>query len=259
VRGLARCNRPAILARALQAQLDDGRRVRFTGGRTFPSSRPAQRILYIDDGTGTLHGEHLLTGAETLIASATGQETVSFTLRHPIVTAPTVRKDGVILEPGVDYDIDIATGEVAWIAGTTPGSAYTTDAYRHWTGLVAEAHRLIYGDPADLANVPPYVGDGVSLLVRGASSMIQAIAASGTVLDGYGVDEVLALAQSRLVTYVNTREIGGPLVSGQLVKVAMGVDGMFDFDLLDFEDVRPPENVAVRTSASIVTITEQQI
>ena len=255
VRGLARCNRTAILARVQEAELDDGRRVKFTGGRTFPSGRPAQRILYVDDGTGTLSTSHASTPAESLIASATGNETASYTTRFPLVTAPVIRKNLVALTEGVDYDIDLATGEVAWIVPTMPAAIYTVDPYDYWTDLVAEAHRLIYGDLSDPTNFPPYVADGVSILVRGASSVLVDIAATGAVLPGYDPDTVFAEVASRLLPFVNSREIGGGLVSGQIVQVAMGVPGMFDFDLdEDWVDVCPAANQAVRTTAAQIVI-----
>lgn len=256
IRGLARCNRTAILARVQDAELDDGRRVKFTGGKTFPSGRAAQRILYVDDGTGTLSASYEETPAETLIASATGTETVSFTTRHPIVTPPVIRANLVALTEGTDYDIDLATGEIAWIVPTTATAIYTIDPYHHWTGLVAEAHRLIYGDLSDPTNFPPYVADGVSILVRGASSVLVDVAATGAVLPGYDPDTVFAEVASRLLPFVNSREIGGALVSGQIVQIAMGVPGMFDFDLdEDWVDVYPASNQAVRTTASQISIT----
>lgn len=255
VRGLARCNRTAILARVQEAELDDGRRVKFTGGRTFPTGRPAQRTLYIDDGTGTLAASHEETPAEALIASATGTETASYTTRFPLATTPVIRKNLVALVEGTDYDVDLATGEVAWITPTTAGALYTIDPYRYWTGLVAEANRLIYGDLSDPTNFPGYVADGVSVLVRGASSVLVDIPATGAVLPGYDPDTVFAEVASRLLPFVNNREIGGALVSGQIVQVAMGVPGMFDFDLdEDWVDVYPAANQAVRTTAAQIVI-----
>jgi len=254
LRSLSGCNRTALETRAREAELDTGERVKFA--KSFPGSEAGQSILYVDDGTGLLSGKVAVVASETLIGSALGTETVFYTQFAPIVAVPVLYKDGVALTNGTDYRCDRATGAFILASAATAASAYTLDdGYSYWTGLVAEAHRLIYGDPADLVTYPPKVADGASILVQGAVSQTVTISATLRVRKGYTSSTVQDDVTTAIVALVNSLDIGETLYTGQIVRAAMNVDGALDFDLTSpTADQTPGQNKVIRITSDDVTL-----
>jgi hypothetical protein len=255
-RSVARCNRTAIVNRALQAALPTGQQVQFA--RVIPTAEPAVKLLVLDDGAGGLQAAYTTAPAEVLTASAAGGEFLFYLTQRPARTKPALYLNDALLAEGVDYTFSRPESQVFLAAPLAPGDELTASAYTHWTGLVAEANRLVYGDPADLVAFPPYVAEGGTLLVQGAKVQVPAFSAAITAKPGRNWDAVAAEVRSAWVAHINRLDIGAPLQDAALYAAGMNVRsrGVQDIDLLDWSDWFPPLDTALRIAADDITLVE---
>lgn len=233
---LARCTPPAIEARALEAVLD-GHQVTIAAYRLEPWE-VATATVYIDDGSGSIES-YETADLEVLITSATGGETRFYTDYWPLRgDAWTVSRvpDGELpieLEQDVDYKVIPATGLIVlsptqFPTGLTAGDGLVISPYNYYTGLIAEAQRLINGDPSDPVTYPAWYGGGVFIRVKAPNVRWVVVRCTIAVLDGYDRDTARDLVQQAISDYINNLTVGVDVIYARLIDVAMSVAGMYD-------------------------------
>lgn len=244
-RSLARCIREALESRAKDAEVN-GQRV--TVARCIPNVwRRGDVTLYVDDGAGGLTNLFAWRlGAETLMSSATGGERYFYTTYKPLQgRAWTVKRNGAPLTKGTDYELVppwgmITLSEDVFPTGLAAGDTLTIEPYTYWTGLMAEAQRLIDGDPADPTNYPAWHAEGVVVRCAPPEVNLLVVRCVVAVLDGYTRETVIAQVRERLSDYVNSLNVGDDVILAELVQRAMDVPGMYD---VNFE--RPTANTPI--------------
>lgn len=257
--------------------------------------------VWIDDGTGNTGFTANNGGAaETVIDPAAGGEIRLDLSRNALVpTIPPVVTwrdhnnyngagvdvihtlqigvPGVDLPAAYDYSVNYASGRItinpggptgipdaatstANVAGLQPGDALFA-AYTYYEGLIAEAQKIIDGDPADRTNYPGYRAAGTYVEVRPPTVYIQAIAATITLEPGYEYATVSAQAAAALERYVNGLSINGDVILSELVNAAQSVAGVFDVVFSQPDQTAPNPNVIIgagelaRTSSAQITLT----
>lgn len=244
-RTLSRCIPEALETRVREAIID-GRRI--TVSRVIEDAfRRGNVTLYVDDGAGGLTDLFTTTAApEVLLESATGGERYLYTRHKPLKqVAWTIKRNGAALVADTDYKVVapwglVALSEESFPSGLTAGDRVTIEPYAYWLDLVAEAQRLVDGDPADAETYPCWRAAGVVVRCKPPTVRQLQARATAAVLDGYNRQAVLTQVASALADYVNNLNIGDDVIHAELVQRAMDVPGMYDvlFDL-------PTENVPV--------------
>ena len=134
---------------------------------------------------------------------------------------------------GGDYDVRLSNGRT-FFSGTA-GPLQTGDriisGYQYFTGVVAEAQKVIDGDIDDRLNYPGWRAAGVDVRVLPPTPQQQAVIARLTVLEGFERTTVVADAETAISDYINNLGISGDVIYHELVERVMGVDGVYDLTL----------------------------
>lgn len=241
VQSLSRGTPTAIRSFALGVKLTDGRRVLFAKV-VEPITPTGDYDVFIDDGTGAVdeYDEAYLTSDDYLINPAVGGEINLYTAARPI------RDDGsfqlwrnVTLQVrNVDYYLNEANGQVELMVPLTAGDSVRA-RYRFYTGLIQETQRVVDGDPAALATYPGVRAAGTRAIVKPAVAVFQTLAASAAVKEDYDAELVLEQVEAVIMAYVNNLDIGEPVIAAEIVKRAMAVPGMFNFQITDLSGTFP--------------------
>lgn len=233
---LAHCTPQALEQRALETNLDG--HVVSTAKFVLDPFVPAFGILYIDDGSGNAESFDATLADEILVATATGGES-RFALDYwplredawTVTYTPNGDPDEVLVQD-TDFKIIPSMGllvlsPTVFPTGLAAGDALRIGPYTYFTGLIAEAQRLINGDPSD-ADVVARHAAGVIIRVRTPSVRWIVVSCSIAVLDGYDLDTVAALVRKEILAYVNSLNIGDDVILATLIARAMAPAGMFN-------------------------------
>jgi uncharacterized phage protein gp47/JayE len=210
------------------------------------ASERGQVWVYADDGNGTIEATDNNEGSPETIITATGGELRIFTANKPHVESASITPvfEWTPLSTGVpvtlvendDFYLNLATGQLTLIPGGSAGIPTTgldpgdivTGEYEWYIGLLAEAQKVIDGDPTDRANYPGYRAAGVQVFVVPPTVYQQLVAASVTVEDGYDATTVLEKCSAAINRYVNGLGINGDVVFSELVHAVQSVAGVYD-------------------------------
>lgn len=243
---------------------DTGARVQFSKAVEDIANK-GNVTLYIDDGTGSaesyegVSSENVtdgLTGPPT--GSAVGGEEYLFLDYKPVRTESaftlTSSTRGVLVD-GTDYYLNPASGQINFITALVAAEVITAD-YTRYTGLIAEAQKVIDGDLNDRVNYPGYRAAGVYVQVLTPQVLVQNIALSITIAEGYDNDTVRDAAQSAIRDYVNSLGISGDVLRSSLIHVVMGVSGVTNVNITaPSNDVILLDDQIPRTTDSNITVT----
>jgi uncharacterized phage protein gp47/JayE len=210
------------------------------------ASERGQVWIYVDDGNGTIEVTDDNAGSPETVVTATGGELRIFLNNKPVVEGgsvpatltwtPIATGTPVVLIEADDYYLNYATGQATLIPGGTAGILTTglsvgdivTAEYAWFEGLIAEAQKVVDGDPTDRANYPGYRAAGVQVFVIAPTVYQQVIAASVTIESGYDATTVLEKASAALNRYINGLGINGDVIFSELVHQVQSVPGVFD-------------------------------
>ena len=265
----------------------------------LPEPNYGQVTVWVDDGNGTTEVIEDNSGsAETVIDPAIGGE-IRLSLDHGAVydaVAPVVvwtdhndyTGSGVdslhTLVQGeagdtagtYDYLLNYATGVVTLepngpsgipdaststddVDGLQPGDALTAE-YSWYGGLIAEAQRIIDGDPLDRENYPGYRAAGTFVRVLPPTVYWQLIEGTVVLIEGYDSATVTAACAAAIEQYVNSLSINGDVIYSELVNACMDVPGVFDVAFTTPDQTAANPNVIIgsgelaRTSTAYITI-----
>jgi uncharacterized phage protein gp47/JayE len=262
VQSLSRGTVPAITSFALAVRLSDGRQPLFA--KVVEPILPTGAFdVYIDDGTGTIeeYEETYLSADDVFIASAVGGELDAFTTNKPI------RDDGsfqlwinsVLQTRNTDYWLNPALGKVAFAVALTTADEVKA-RYRNYIGLIQEVQRVLDGVLGSVT-YPGVRAGGLMALVKPASAISQSLTANVVPLEGYDVLAVIADVETAIRDYINNLDIGAHVIVSEIIERAMGVEGVFNFQIADLSGTSPaadqivlPYNVA-RIQDSSLTVT----
>lgn len=264
VRSLPRAIPEALEQRALEAEVD-GRRVVVAKVWEDPVNR-GEVTLYIDDGTGAVTetaaaaGEDLTDAGSGAVGGEQGFNLSSWPVVASSVTVYRNTGGGdVELVEGTDYYLVPSRGFI-WLdpavfpTGLDAGDALVVDAYTYYTGLIQRVQVLIEGTPNDPENTA-WRSAGVNVTVAQPIVRLVSLRGTITVRDG-DRPAILTEVRRRLSAYVNGLNVGDAVVRSEIIERAMGVPGMYDFDLeLPAANIPTAYNEVARLTSANLDIT----
>ncbi len=255
---LARCGYAAIEYAVIGASAS-GREVTFA--RAIPNPlRRGDVTLYIDDGTGLVESTETIT-AEIVSAGLLGppaDATVGGEESLPLdfgairtESAWQVRVGGVARTNDVDVLLSPTDGRL-WFTPALLGAQQVQADYVRFTGLIAEAQRVITGVPGD-ANYPGWGAAGNQVRVKAPRVVSPDFAGTLYLSEGTDRPTAVSAAESATIAYLNKRSISEDAVLAQIVAEVMDVPGVSDFVMsLPSENVAVLDDEIVRISAANV-------
>lgn len=221
--------------------------------------------LYIDDGTGSAES-YTAVSSENVTAglagppadSAVGGEEYLYLDYKPVRLASAFSLSSSTrgaLTMDTHYYLDETSGQINFSPALSAGEVITAD-YTRYTGLIAEAQKIVDGDLTDRTNYPGIRAAGTKCVVKTPQVLVQNIALSLSILEGYDHDTVKDNVRDALRDYVNTLGISGDVLLSELVYVAMGVAGVYNVTFtLPATDVVLLDDELARTADGNITIT----
>ena len=226
---------------------------------------PGYADCFIDDGTGTvgINDRRNVTDenvtdypGNTSSGVAQGGEETLYLREKPVATIFEMRSDqrGVLVE-GTDFFVNPANGQVQFAPVLVAGERITA-SYSYFVGLIAEAQKIIEGDPQDRQAYPGYRAAGCNVVVRAPDLTAVDVTASLVVENGYDADAARFRAKEMATRYINTLGIGADVVFYEVIAQMMEVPGVIDVrDMLLNGDTTnilvSPENLPRATTVEI--------
>jgi uncharacterized phage protein gp47/JayE len=254
IRSLARSTIVALESGVLGAGADDtASTIRYSKAVEDLIDR-GNVTLYIDDGSGTAE-TYVAVSGEVVTAdlagpppgSAVGGETQLWLNYGAIKESPAPVLTSSVrgaLVANTDYFLNSATGQINFDPALV-ASEVITASYTRYTGLIAEAQKIVDGDPDDPENYPGLRAAGILVKVRTPQVLIQTVVATITVKEGYSLADTRTAAKQAIMDYINTLGISGDVVRSEMIKRVMSVAGIYD--------------VTVGTPASNVVLLDDQL
>jgi len=193
--------------------------------------------LYIDDGTGSAEVIEVVTGevvTEGLSGpppgSAVGGETqlwLNYGAVKDSATFTVTSSTRGVLTRNTHYFLNPATGQINFDPALV-ASEIITATYTRFTGLVAEAQKIVDGDPDDPENYPGLRAAGIMVVVRVPQVLLQSVSVVLTIMDGYSLVNTRAAAKQAILDYINTLAISGDVIRSEMIRRVMAVPGVYD-------------------------------
>jgi uncharacterized phage protein gp47/JayE len=220
---------------------------------------PGHVTAYIDDGSGTAEETDDVTDETQL--TAVGGEHEFYLLHAPVKTEAgfALEVNASPLTEGTDYTLNPANGHVkltqtSYPNGLTVGDVVTA-TFTYWTGLVAEAQRIIDRDPDDLVNYPGYRAAGILVRVLVPQILYQSVSANITVQQGFSQSSVAESVVAAISRYINSLGVGEDLIFAELVEQCMVVPGMYNINFsAPTEDKVVLDTQLARVLSSAITV-----
>jgi uncharacterized phage protein gp47/JayE len=170
-----------------------------------------------------------------VVSSGTEDGQRRFTMQNPPVVRGTERiYTKEVLDPAwtlrvanVDYVLNRGTGEFSVIdlAGLSLGSSVVA-YYNYYTNLIAEAQKVLEGDPNDSVNYPGVKAAGVFLTVEPPISKRITVELSITAETTFVESDLAPLVLAEVETYVNSLKIGKDVIRSRIIDAAHDVQGV---------------------------------
>jgi uncharacterized phage protein gp47/JayE len=126
--------------------------------------------------------------------------------------------------------------------------------------LIAEAQKVIDGDPDDRTTYPGFRAAGTVVSVLPPTVYWQTIEAVVTLVDGYDSTIVTNSVRSAIQAYINGLPINGDVIASEIVAAAQSVAGVFDVGFVvggvptSLPNVIIGDGELARASASGITV-----
>lgn len=101
-----------------------------------------------------------------------------------------------------------------------------TDAYRYNTGLIAEANKVLYGDPRDTATYPGVLAAGADLPILGSEILRVSFTLAIRIQTGISRNDIQTQVQSAVASVVNANPQGNSLAISDILGAARSVYGV---------------------------------
>lgn len=189
--------------------------------------------VYVDDGNGTVGttATNISGTPEVVVNSAAGGEERIFLDNKPLVLASTilVEVNAVPQTEGVDYTINRATGQITLTTALSPADQVTAE-YTWYTGLIAEAQKIVDGDATDRINYPGYRAAGTQVFVLPPTVFQQVVEGTLILEEDFTGDRatVVTEATNAVSRYINSLGINGDVIYTEIVTACQNVVGVRD-------------------------------
>lgn len=245
VSSLSRCTPDAIKFGILGlTDPDSTKAVEFAHVFEDPVAR-GNVTVYIDDGSGTAEETEVISNEDVTFGlagppadSAVGGEEYLYldniaikktaTLPDPTFSLTSSTR-GALVED-TTYYVNPADGKIYFVPALVNTETIEAD-YTRYTGLIRYIQRVIDGDSQDRLNFPGLRAAGVRVLVKTPVVVVVPVHAVLLVEEGFNRADVIAEAQTRVLSYINTRGISGDIIRNELIETIMGVPGVTDLTL----------------------------
>lgn len=177
-----------------------------------------------------------------------------FTLQNPPVVRGTERlytkeildSSWTLLVSNVDYVLNKGTGEFSIIdlAGLSLGSEVVA-YYNYYSNLVAEAQKVLEGDPNDSVNYPGVKAAGVFLTVEPPISKRITVELAITAETTFVESDLAPLVLEQVEIYINSLKIGKDVIRSRIIDYAHNVQGV--------------RSITVRVPASDIIVLESEL
>ncbi len=127
---------------------------------------------------------------------------------------------------GTDYFFNRTNGQIQYYgAGLSTGTRVVL-AYSYYTGLFAQAQKVVNGDPEDSFNYPGLAAAGNIIYVDTPTIRTISIIISISVANGEDESEVKDDVQFTIENYLDSRTIGQDIILARIIDRAMDIDGV---------------------------------
>lgn len=227
-------------------------------------------IVFIDDGTAFTPAQESISVPIVLVDAAIGGEQFLRLERDvlPIVTTDlenstrvfaniTIEKNGTPLTQGDgagQYRVQPDQGNIRLTTPLVANDNLQVTALTHYSGLIQEASKTIYGDRNDRETYPGKIGLGVWLQVKNAQIQYVSIEANAVFDGSRDRTETTSEIRNNWIGYVNSLGIGGSVVLAKLIYLGM-VRGVQKITIsLPTEDVIIPSGYLARLVDGNITL-----
>jgi hypothetical protein len=100
------------------------------------------------------------------------------------------------------------------------------DSYRHNTGLIAEANRIIYGDPRDPSTYPGVGAAGAEIFTRAALTRRIQVAVDVRINTGVPFAQTAEQVRTSISSLVNSNPVGQPIAISSIVSAVKAIPGV---------------------------------
>lgn len=226
--------------------------------------------VYVDDGTGSAESTEAIV-AEKITeglgggggdAAVGGEESLNLVYGAvkdsvaSVITSSTrgVLTGGFTYDAAYEYWINYASGQINFNPVLAAGEEIDGD-YTRYTGLIALAQKIIDGDLADPINYPGIRAGGVLVQAKTPQVLVQNVNVGLTVLEGYVNADVEDAVIEVIKDYINTLGISGDVLRATLIRLIMGVAGVYNCVLnTPATDIILLDDQMARTTDSNITV-----
>lgn len=100
------------------------------------------------------------------------------------------------------------------------------DSYRHNTGLIAEANRIIYGDPRDEETYPGVGAAGAEIFVREPLTRRIQVSIDVRIITGVPFAQTSEQVRTSVASLVNSNDVGQPIAISAIVSAVNAIPGV---------------------------------
>lgn len=234
-------------------------------------------LVYVDDGLGTaatrqtITDENICAGISgpTYNDTAVGGEQY-LALNHIAIDGLTSGPPTLVSRTGdpagtnsalrgtltadTHYKLNPATGELYFDPPLVAGE-YVLATYDYYDGLLGEVQKVLNGDAADPTNYPGLSALGTRAVALSPTAVPVRVSAVISTTERSDLTTVRALAQSAVLSYINTAGISSDIVVAEIIERIMGVPGVTNVRVLaPAADVAILDDQIARSSAGDVVI-----
>ncbi|CAB5221460.1 Baseplate protein J-like [uncultured Caudovirales phage] len=106
------------------------------------------------------------------------------------------------------------------------------DGYKVYTGLIAQAHRIIDGSPTNNVLYPGVRAAGTKIEVLPPLIKSIGMTLSVSPKDGVSLDAISPVVKSNVASYINGLGVGKPVVISEIIKVVKSLPGVFSVNVV---------------------------
>jgi len=136
------------------------------------------------------------------------------------------------------------------------------DAYRYNTGLIAEANRIVYGDPRDPITYPGVGAAGADIFIKAPLTLRVTIAVDIRLLTGAPFPSIVQQVQSNVTALINSNPVGKSIDISSIVSVIRAIPGIISVAISsplysptdDLIQVAPSEKALVLDPATDISV-----
>ena len=132
------------------------------------------------------------------------------------------------LENGSDGYVQVTGGSANTALGFATTLTNGVSAYDYWTGLLAVAHKVIYGDDTNLITYPGVGAAGITFRVMAPTVNGVTVQLNVTLAEGISIAALENEIRSAVSGYINSLGVGVDLIVERIRSAVMAVSGVID-------------------------------